>query len=318
MRRGSTETRGGAGSVTAFAPATVANLGLGFDVLGLALAGLGDTVTARLVPGDAVRIGTITGDHGALPRDAALNTAGIAAIATLRRADVRVGVELDVAKGLPLGSGLGSSAASAAAAAFAVNLLVGSPLRRADLIGPCVDAEEAVSGRHADNAAPALLGGLVLVRSVDPLDVVRLPVPAGLTLAVVTPVFELATRKARAVLPREVPLVSHVSNTANLAALVSAFYSDDLALLARCLPDAIVTPARAGLIPGCAAVIDAAFEAGALASSISGSGPSMFAFCRSVRSADDVGVAMQAAFARAGLESTCVVSPGDCPGARRV
>lgn len=304
--------------VSAFAPASVANLGLGFDVLGLALSGLGDTVTARLVPGDAVRMGRITGDAGALPVEAADNTAGIAAISTLRKAGLRVGVELDLDKGLPLGSGLGSSAASAAAAAFAVNLLVGSPLRKADLIGPCVDAEEAVSGRHADNVAPALLGGLVLVRSVDPLDVVRLPVPGGLTLAVVTPTFELATRKARAVLPREIPLSSHVRNTANLAALVSAFYSDDLALLARCLPDAIVTPARAGLIPGCLDVIEAALEAGALASSISGSGPSMFAFCRSPHSARDVGAAMVAAFGRAGLAATAVVSAADCPGVRRV
>jgi homoserine kinase len=263
-------------------------------------------------------MGSITGDGGALPTEAARNTAGIAAIATLRRAGVQIGVELDLAKGLPLGSGLGSSASSAAAAAFAVNLLVGSPLRKADLILPCVEAEEAVSGRHADNVAPALLGGLVLVRSVDPLDVVRLPVPEGLTLAVVTPVFELATRKARAVLPKEVPLSSHVSNTANLAALVAAFYAEDLALLARCLPDAIVTPARASLIPGCMDVIDSALEAGALASSISGSGPSMFAFCRSQRSAREVAAAMGGAFTRAGLEWSSVVSSADCPGVRRV
>jgi len=318
MMAGPFEVRVHLPGVTAFAPATVANLGLGFDVLGLALAGVGDTVTARLVPGTEVRMGRITGDHGALPMEAPRNTAGIAAIATLRKAGVQVGVELDLAKGLPLGSGMGSSAASAAAAAFAVNLLVGSPLRKADLILPCVEAEEAVSGRHADNVAPSLLGGLVLVRSVDPLDVVRLPVPDGLMIAVVTPVFELATRKARAVLPKEVPLVSHVSNTANLAALVSAFYSNDLALLARCLPDAIVTPARAGLIPGCMDVIDSALEAGALASSISGSGPSMFAFCRSAHSAAEVGAAMVAAFGRAGLEASAVVSPGDCPGVRRV
>lgn len=304
--------------VRAFAPATVANLGVGFDVLGLAVAGLGDTVTARLVPGSGVTITRIAGDGGALSKDAAANTAGIAAIATLRKAGVDVGVELEVDKGLPLGSGLGSSAASAAAAAFAVNLLMGSPLRKPDLVGPCIEAEEAVSGRHADNVAPALLGGLVLVRSVDPLDVVRLPVPDGLTLALVTPRFELSTRMARSVLPRDVPLKSLVNNTANLAALVSAFYSGDLALLGRCLPDPVVTPVRAALIPGCTDVIAAALDAGALGSSISGSGPTIFAFCRSARGARDAGEAMRAAFERAGLEATVAVSAADCPGARRV
>ena len=305
-------------SVRAFAPATVANLGSGFDVLGLALMGAGDTVTARLVAGPGVRIASVSGDGGRLSTDAALNTAGIAATHTLRRAGMDAGIELEIAKGLPLGSGLGSSAASAAAAAWAVNVLLGSPLRRAELIAPCVEAEAAVSGRHADNVAPAMLGGLVLVRSVDPLDLVRLPVPDGLMLAVVTPKFELQTRKARQVLPRQVPLESLVHNTANLAALVSAFFSNDLTLLARCLPDAVVTPVRAQLIPGCLEVIEAALEAGALASSISGSGPSVFAFCRSGRGARDVGTAMSAAFAAAGLESSVVISPADCPGARRV
>ena len=303
---------------TAFAPATVANLGLGFDVLGLAIAGVGDTVTARLSAGIDVTIREVTGDGGALPHETEKNTAGVAAVATLKLAGVRIGVELDVHKGLPLGSGLGSSAASAAAAALAVNLLIGSPMRKTELIGPCIEAEAAVSGRHADNVAPAMLGGLVMVRSVDPLDLVRLPVPDGLMLAVVTPRFELQTRKARQVLPRQIPLESLVHNTANLAALVSAFFSNDLTLLARCLPDAVVTPVRAQLIPGCLEVIEAALEAGALASSISGSGPSVFAFCRSERGARDVGAAMSAAFRAAGLESSVVISPADCPGARRV
>jgi homoserine kinase len=310
--------RGETRQVTAFAPATVANLGLGFDVLGLALAGAGDRVTARLVAGEDVRVARITGDGGRLPLEASQNTAGIAAIATLRRAGVRAGIELDVDKGLPLGSGLGSSAASAAAAAFAVNLLIGSPLRRPELIPACIEAEAVVSGRHADNVAPAILGGLILVRSLDPLDVIRLPVPDGLYLAVVSPRYELPTRQSRAALPQSVPLAALVRNTANLAALVGAFYSGDLALLARCLPDQVVTPARAPLIPGCLDVIHAALEAGALGSSISGSGPSVFAFCRSPRSAAEVGAAMSGAFRRAGLESGVLTSPADCPGAREV
>jgi homoserine kinase len=304
--------------VTAFAPATVANLGPGLDVLGLALAAPGDRVTARLASGSGVTLTAVTGDGGVLPLDPAKNTAGIAALATLSLAGVDTGVSLTLEKGMPIGSGLGSSAASAAAAAYAVNLLIGSPLRKIELVGPCLDAETAVAGRHADNVAPALLGGLILVRSIDPLDLVRLPVPESVVVAVVTPKMELSTRAARAALPTDVPLASLVRNTANVAALVGACYSGDLALLGRSLNDAVATPARAPLIPGCSAVIEAALDAGALGSSISGAGPSIFALCRSERSADEVAAAMVAAFAAVGLDASAIVSPADCPGARRV
>jgi len=304
--------------VRASAPATVANLGPGFDVLGVALAGAGDVVTARATSETGVRIVRIEGDDGALPRESSRNTAGIAAERTLALAGIDSGVELELQKGLPLGSGLGSSAASAAAAAYAVNCLFGSPLRKPDLIGPCLDAEAAVSGRHADNVAAALLGGLVLVRRVDPLDVVRLPVPEGLTLAVVTPKHAVSTREARAVLPASIPLDAHVRASADLAALVGACHSGDWALLARAIGDDLVTPARASLIPGCLAVIRAALDAGALGSAISGSGPSIFALCRSPRSAAAAADAMTAAFARAGLESSTIVSTADAPGVRRL
>jgi len=345
----------------AFAPATLSNLGTGFDVLGLALGAypaggrpmsaflqggptggvsvpggttgrlpaslpggdpqtpisqLGDTVTARLVPGTGVRVVRVEGDGGKLPLEASKNTAGIAATATLTRAGLSAGIELEVVKGLPIGSGLGSSAASAVAAAFAVNLALGSPLRRADLIEPCLEAEAAVSGRHGDNVAPALLGGLVLVRSLEPLDVVRLPLPEGLVFALVTPGMELLTRTARAVLPAQVPLSTMTRNSAALAAIVSACHSGDLALLARSIPDEVVTPARAPLIPGCAQVLEAALDAGALASSISGAGPTLFALCRSPRTAQAAVDAMVATFARHGLEATGFVSPADNPGVR--
>jgi homoserine kinase len=304
--------------ITAFAPATVANLGPGLDVLGLALAAPGDRVTARRSERPGVTIASIDGDGGALPIDVARNTAGIAAAATLAKAGVDLGVSLTLRKGMPIGSGLGSSAASAAAAAYAVNLLVGSPLRKIELVGPCLTAEAAVSGRHADNVAAALLGGLILVRSIEPLDLVRLPVPEGLVVAVVTPRMELSTRTARAALPRDVPLSALVRNTASLGGLVSACYSGDLALLGRSMADAVATPARAPLIPGCERVIEAALDAGALGSSISGAGPSIFALCRSPRSAGEVAAAMVGAFSEAGLAAESVVSAADCPGARRV
>lgn len=305
-------------AVAAFAPATVANLAAGFDVLGLALEGPGDVVIARRATTPGVRLTAITGDEGKLPTDAEENTAGIAAIATLERAGVSVGVELELRKGLPIGSGLGSSAASAAAAAMAVNLLVGSPLRKSELLEPCLAAEAHVSGRHADNLAPALLGGLVLVRSVDPIDLVRLPVPEELVVAVVSPDFVLETRKARSVLPKDVPLGAMIRNSANLGAMVAACFSGDLSLLGRSVTDEIVTPARAALIPGCSEVIAAALRRGALGASISGAGPAVFALCRSSRSAREVGAAMQAAFAEAGLASVLHTSSATAPGARRI
>lgn len=301
---------------TAFAPATVANLAAGYDVLGLALDGPGDTVTARRGGPGGVTIDRITGDDGRLPLDAAKNCAGIAAQATLELAGLQADIELELHKGLPIGSGLGSSAASAAAAAVAVNNLLGSPLRKRELAQACLLAEEAVSGRHADNVAPCLLGGLILVRSVDPLELVRLPIPEELRIVVVTPSFELNTREARAVLPRQVGLGDMVQFGANLASVVAACFAGDLDLLGRSLVDPIVTPARVELIPGAREVIEAALGAGAIGSSISGAGPSIFALCRSPSAAEHAADAMVRAFGAAGLASQVSTSPVDCPGAR--
>jgi homoserine kinase len=305
-------------SITAFAPATVANVGPGFDVLGLAIDGAGDTVTVQRSDSPGIHITAIHGDDGKLPLDPDKNTAGIAARETLKAAGVSMNLDIEIHKGLPLCSGLGSSAASAAAAAFATNQLLGSPLRKPDLIGPCIEAEAAVSGRHADNVAPALLGGLVLVRSIDPPDLIRLPIPDGLTIVVVTPNHEVPTSEARAVLPSTVPLRTMVASTAQIASLVSACYSGDLSLLSRCLTDEVVTPARIGLIPGGAAALEAALGAGALGASISGAGPSLFALCRSERSARAAAAVMQDAIAQQGPSSTVRISPANCAGVRRV
>jgi homoserine kinase len=304
--------------VRVFAPATVANVGPGFDILGMAVQGPGDTVVARRTRETGVRIAAIEGDGGTLPLDAGENTAGIAARATLQCAGIEgIGVELEIHKGLPLGSGLGSSAASAAAAAMATNLLVGSPLRKQELVEPCLVAESEVSGRHADNVAPALLGGMILVRSVDPMDFLRVPLPAGLLLAVATPLLERSTKEARRVLPEMVPFRSMVRNTANLATLIAACFSGDVGLMGRGIGDEVVTMARAHLIPGCEGVIRAAEDAGALFCSISGAGPSMFAFCYSRRSAQGVAAAMVAAFRSVGeVDARAFISPADCPGAR--
>ena len=297
---------------------STANLGPGFDVIGLAIDGIGDTVIVRPGKMPGVTISSIKGDDGKLPTDPQRNTAAIAAAETLKAAGIEANIEIELHKGLPLCSGLGSSAASAAAAAYATNQFIGSPLRKVELIGPCIEAEAAVSGRHADNVAPALLGGLVLVRSTDPPDLIRLPLPEGLTVVVVTPQHALPTKEARAVLPNEVPLSTMVASTAQVAGLVSACYSGDLSLLSRSLDDKVVTPARIGLIPGGQNALDAALGAGALGASISGAGPSLFALCRSQRSAVAAAQSMQQAIEAEGVGANIHISPANCPGVRRV
>ncbi len=302
-------------TILAFAPATVANVGPGFDVLGFAVAGLGDRVRASkgTAPGLSLTV------SGPVPAELLRNTAGIAAVETVRAAGLtvdEVSIELHLEKGLPVGSGLGSSAASAAAAATAVNVLLGTPLTPPQLVAPCLAAEAAVSGRHADNIAPSLLGGLVLVRSTEPLDLVSIPVPRGLHAVVVTPDAELQTEKARAALPKTVPLEAMVRNVGNVAAFVAACYAGDLSLLARSIEDVVVTPARAALIPGATAAIDAAVAAGALGASISGAGPSVFALAGDADAAEAIGKVMVAAFDAAGLTSNAHVTPVGAEGAR--
>lgn len=306
-------------AVTVFAPATIARLGPGLDVLALALDGPGDTVSARFVDGAGVRLEDIEGDEGQLPLGSADNAAAIAAAATLRRAGVSAGIALRLRKGLPVSAGLGGAAASAAASALAVNLLLGSPLRKSELIEPCLEAETRVSGEpHADNAAAALLGGLVLVRSVAPVDVVRLATPVGLAVAVAHPQLRLEARARRDARPSEVPLRALVENSANLAAMVLALHTGDITRLQRAMSDATVSPGLAALIPGGPEALAAALDRGAIGSSISGSGPSLAALCRSLNSAREVGEAMRAAFARRDVAAEILVSPADSPGARKV
>jgi homoserine kinase len=279
-------------SVTAFAPATVSNVACGFDVLGFALETPGDEVTARRA-GSGIRIADITGDAGRLPREASRNTAGVAAQAVLRAAGENGGVELTIAKGLPLSSGLGGSAASAVAAAVAVDALIGARLPIDTLLACAFEGERLGAGSaHADNIAPCLYGGFVLVRRASPPDIVRLPVPRGLTAVVVHPDLEIETARARAMLGDAVPLADAIRQWANLGALVDALHRGDFALLSRSLEDAIAEPRRARLVPGLAAIKQAATDAGALGCSLSGSGPSLFALCRGLPTAERVAASM--------------------------
>jgi len=303
--------------VTAFAPATVSNVACGFDVLGFPMEEPGDTVSARLLA-SGVEIDDIVNDGGRLPRQAEKNTAGVAARSLLDRLGEKRGVALTIAKGLPLSSGLGGSAASAAAAVVAVNALVGGNATVDQLVAAALDGERLGAGSaHADNIAPAICGGFVLVRDPNPPDIVRLPVPKGLTVVVIHPDLEIETAKARALLGTTVPIADAVKQWANLGALVDALHRSDFDLLARSLVDSIAEPRRAPLVPGLASIKKAAIDAGALGSSLSGSGPSIFALCRDRATADRVAPAMTAAVKAAiGGESRTYVSSISSRGAR--
>jgi homoserine kinase len=282
--------------VTAFAPATVSNVACGFDVLGFPMEEPGDTVSARLTDTPGVQIDAVLNDGGRIPRDPEKNTASVAAKAMLDILGAKQGVALTITKGLPLSSGLGGSAASAAAAVVAVNAIVGGNASVDQLVAAALIGEGlGAGGAHPDNVVPAICGGFVLVRHPDPPDIVRLPVPNGLTCVVVHPDLEIETAKARALLGTTVPLKDAVRQWANLGALVDALHRGDFDLLARSLEDSIAEPRRAPLIPGLANIKKAAVDAGALGASISGSGPSIFALCRNRAIGDRVAEAMTAA-----------------------
>jgi len=307
--------------VRVFAPATVSNLGPGFDVLGLALHRPGDVVEVEVSDRPGVELAGVAGEGGALPRDAARNAASVAAAEVLRRAAAQggaAGLRLWLEKGMPLSSGLGSSGASAAAGAVAANEALGRPLAEDALVQCAMSGERASCGAaHADNVAPSVLGGIVLIRSYDPLDLVRLPVPDGLFVAVVHPHCEVSTSEARARLAgRAFALPDIVANAGNLGAFVAALFQGDLALIGRTIADRIVEPVRAGMIPAYTEVRSAALDAGALGCAISGSGPSMFALCDNGDTAARTALAMRRAFRDgASLGSEAWVGPVNREGA---
>ena len=305
--------------IAAFAPATVSNVAAGFDVLGFALEEPGDVVAAELADEPGVVIADIHGDGARLPREVSRNTAASAVQALLAVLGTTRGIRLTIHKGLPLASGVGSSGASAVAAVVAVNELLGRPASLDQVFRAAMAGERAGCGAaHPDNVAPALFGGFVLARSVDPPDIVRLPVPAGLSCAVLHPHLEVQTGAARSLLGDTLPLQTAVRQWANLGALVSALHTGDLALLSRSLVDHVAEPKRAGLVPGFSQVKAAAVAAGALGCSLSGSGPSVFALAASLDEARVVGEAMASAFrdAGGGVEADLWVSAVGTTGAR--
>jgi len=301
---------------SAFAPATVGNVGVGFDILGHAFPALGDCVRAERVSQPGVRIASITGVDCELPAEAERNTGGKAVLSLAETLRLSFGIELAIEKGIPIGSGLGGSAASAVAAVVAANQLLDPPLPRADLLPHAIQGEAVASGsRHADNVAPSLFGGLVLTVGIDHPRIKRIRVPPSLRCVLVHPHLNLPTRDSRAVLSPTVSLSDFVWQTANLAGFLAGCYSNDLALLREALQDVLIEPQRARLIPGFERVKQAAMAGGALGCSISGAGPSVFAWCEA-GSANLIGTVIAKAFEEHGLPSDRWIAAIDGEGAR--
>jgi homoserine kinase len=305
---------------TAYAPGSIGNFGPGLDILGCAVEGLGDSVVAEWC--DEPGVVLLDPGHPELPREVDQHAASIAGLSVVRRATAlgttqpARGIALRVRKGLPLAGGQGGSAASAVAGAAAVNAILGTPLEPAAILAAALVAEERLAGRHLDNIAPSFFGGITLVRSIDPLDVIRVPVPDALCLVIATPGQSLRTARAREVLPATVPRDIALHQAAQVAAVVAACHASDLALLGRALDDRIAEPARVPLLPGFTEARKAALAAGALAMCISGAGPASFAVCDDSERGREIARAVCAAYERAGVACVARVTRPDRQGVR--
>lgn len=289
-------------SVRAFAPATVANVSCGFDILGFAIDAMGDVVEVREKKDPGLQVVSITGDGGRLPFEAEKNTCAVAIQAMLDELGREVGMEIYLEKGLPLGSGMGSSAASAVAALVAANRLLGEPFEKKQLLPFAMVAEKVACGAgHADNVAPSLLGGFVLIRDYHPLDVIKLHVPDGLHCTLLHPHFELKTSDSRSVLRDSVSLKHSTIQSGNVAGLIAGLFQEDFELIGRSLRDVIAEPYRATLIPGFYEVKEAVKAAGALGMGISGSGPTLFALSKGEKTVQSIIDAAQQVYDSIGL-----------------
>ena len=302
----------------AFAPASIGNLGVGFDILGQAISSVGDTVRIRATDAPRIRIESITGSVSELPMEPERNTATVGLIKMQEELALDFGMDVDIEKGIPIGAGMGGSAASAVAAVVAANALLDDPLETEYLFAFALASEAENSGSlHVDNVAASLYGGIVLSKPSLPSRVTRIPAPAGISSVVAYPELYIETKDARSVLSEQVPLATAVEQSYNLSGFIAGCFTGNLDLIRDSLSDVLIEPQRARLIAGFQEVKDAALASGALGCSISGSGPSMFAWCES---GDGQGVAdaMVAAFARADVAARCWISPADAHGARLV
>ena len=303
-------------SISVFAPATIANVVCGYDILGLAVDAPGDEVIMRKRTEPGVIITKITGDEGRLPLDASENTVSASVqhyLQYIGRPDV--GVEIELHKKMPIGSGLGSSSASTVAGLFAINSLLGNPLSKMDLVPFAMKGEELACGSgHADNVAPALLGGFVLIRSYEPLDVIKLPYPETLHCAIVFPEVDVPTRDARKMIREKISLKDAVTQWGNIAGLVSGLFMKDEELIGRSMKDILVEPVRSILIPDFYKMREIATENGALSFGISGSGPSVFAFTRNEETSLKITQAVQQHLSKLNIGSQAYTSAVNADG----
>ncbi|MET0534119.1 MAG: homoserine kinase [Steroidobacter sp.] len=305
-------------SATAFAPASIGNVAVGFDVLGHSFQAIGDRVTARRVASPGVTITSITGTTVDLPKEPEKNTAGMAVLSMVRDLNLDFGIELAIEKGIPLGSGLGGSAASAVAGVVAANALLAQPLTQLELLKFAMKGEAVASGSvHVDNIAPSLFGGLVLTVGIDNPNVKQIPVPKSVRCVLVHPHMMLSTREARKILNRSIDLSNVIWQSANLAGFLTGCFTDDLQLIRESLEDVIIEPQRQVLIPGFQAVKQGAMSNGALGCSISGAGPTIFAWCEQ-QDAERIRDAMVAGFRTQRMETDAWISTLEAVGARVV
>lgn len=287
-------------SIRVFCPGTIANVSCGFDVLGLSLAGVGEYMTVTQTPTKGITISEITGQD--LPLETAKNVAGVAGLALLEALGSEAGFDIKIEKKIKAGSGIGSSAASSAGAVWAINHLLGNPYTTIELIPFAMEGERLASGvAHADNVAPALLGGFTLVRSTDPLDVVSLPSPRELYATVIHPQIEIKTADSRRILKSSLSLKDAITQWGNVGGLVAGLYREDYELIGRSLQDVVIEPVRSILIPGFDEIKAAALNAGALGCGISGSGPSVFALSKGADKAHEVAQQLKEVYTTMGI-----------------
>jgi homoserine kinase len=290
-----------------FTPATVANISCGFDILGLCLDTVGDEMIVREVPEKGIKITKVTGQN--LPLETHRNVAGVAGLALLEKVDASVGYEIEIYTKIKPGSGIGSSAASAAGAVFAINELLGKPFSKQELIYFAMQGEKLASGtEHADNVSPVILGGFTLVRSYQPLDVLKINSPNDLYATIIHPQIEVKTSDSRAVLKNQVSLKKLVTQMGNFGGLISGLYTNDYDLIGRSLHDEIIEPNRLVLIPEFDKVKKGVIQVGALGAGISGSGPSIFALTRGEETAELVGKTMAKIYNNTGIDYDIHVS----------
>jgi len=302
--------------IKAFAPATVANVSCGFDILGFAIEEPGDEIEIEFKKTPGITIESISGDNGKLPLDPALNSASVAIQSYINHINYKDGINLNLYKKMPISSGMGSSAASAVAAVFGANTLLGSPLKKEELLPFILEGEKIACGTaHADNAAASLLGGFILVRSYNPIDIVSINYPEDLITIVIHPNLKIDTKIARGLLKDTIKLSDAISQWGNVAGLISGLHQKNYELISRSLVDNIAEPKRSNLITGFNDVKKIALQSGAIGCGISGSGPSMFALCKDINKANSIATKMKNAFAEHCIKSNFYISKINANGA---